>query len=302
MTTRRGILLAGGHGTRLAPLTRGTSKQLLPLFDKPMIYYPLTTLMRAGVREILVVTAADALPRYQALLGDGSAFGIELRYGLQAAPRGIAEALLIGASFIGGMPCVLALGDNLFHGQNLDAIIRRASERRRGATIIACSVAEPTNYGVVTLGDDGEPREIVEKPVAPTSDLAVTGLYFYDDSVVEIARALRPSARGELEITDVNRAYLARNRLTVEVLDRGTTWLDAGTPEALLAAANFVATTERLKGLKIGCPEAVAWEQGWIDGSALARQAALHVGTAYGEYLSRMLTDGDLVERTAVRA
>jgi glucose-1-phosphate thymidylyltransferase len=282
----RGIVLAGGKGSRLHPLTRVTSKHLLPVWDKPMIYYPLTTLMLAGIREILVISSPAELPRFRELLGDGGRLGLRVDYAAQPRPDGIAAALTLGAGFLDGQPCALILGDNLFYGVGLGGDLRRLVAENPGATVFAYHVRDPEHYGVVELDAGGRPLSIEEKPAAPRSPYAVTGLYLYDAGAVAIARELRPSARGELEITDVNRAYLARGTLRVHLLSRGTAWLDTGTPEALLEAANFVSVVERRQGLKVGCPEEVAFRQGWIDAAELGALAREAEGTEYGRYLT----------------
>ena len=287
--TRRGIILAGGNGTRLYPLTRAVSKQLLPLYDKPMIYYPLTTLMLAGVRELLVVTTPHDLPLFKRLLGDGSQWGLTLEYVEQFAPRGIAEALLLGEAFLDDAAPALILGDNLFYGEQLSGSLRAAAARATGATIFAHRVMDPSQYGVVELDPSGRPLGIEEKPTVPKSALAVTGLYFYARDAVQIARGLKPSARGELEITDVNRAYLDRGTLDVSLLGRGAAWLDTGTHEDLLEAAQFIRTVEKRQGLKIAVPEEVAWRLGWIEAAQVEQLAAPLAKTGYGQYLLELL-------------
>jgi glucose-1-phosphate thymidylyltransferase len=286
--TRRGILLAGGAGTRLHPATLVISKQLLPVYDKPMIYYPLSTLMLAGIRDILVISTPDDTPRFERLLGDGSRWGISIQYAVQPTPQGIAQAFLIGERFLNGNPSALALGDNLFHGHDLQRLLRRASSQTDGATVMAHAVQDPQRYGVIQLAPDGRPIALDEKPAVPRSNLAVTGLYFHDASVVKIACSLRPSARGELEITDINRAYLDAGTLRVEVMGRGLAWLDTGTHDSLLDAGQFIATLERRQGLKIACPEEIAFRQGWIDRERLEKLAAAISGSEYGRYLLRL--------------
>jgi glucose-1-phosphate thymidylyltransferase len=287
----KGIILAGGSGTRLAPMTQVQSKQLLPIYDKPMVYYPLSTLMLAGIRDILVISTPRDTPRFQELLGDGERWGLRLSYAVQARPEGIAQAFLLGQKFIGRDPVALVLGDNLFHGDNLGSLLKTAKNKKRGATIIAYPVDEPQRYGVVEFDQRGRPIGIEEKPKKPRSRYAVVGLYFYDHRVVEIASRLQPSARGELEITDVNRAYLMRGELEVIPMGRGYAWLDTGTPDSLLEASQFIETIERRQGLKIACPEEIAYRMGYIDAKQLKALARGFEGNAYGAYLLRVLQD-----------
>jgi glucose-1-phosphate thymidylyltransferase len=287
----RGIILAGGSGTRLYPITMGVSKQLLPVYDKPMIYYPLSTLMMAGIRDILVITTAHDAPAFHRVLGDGTAFGIDISYAVQDRPEGLAQAFIIGADHIGGGPVALALGDNIFHGPGLGTNLRRFQSLGGGA-IFAYWVANPSAYGVVEFSADGVALSLEEKPATPKSHYAVPGLYFYDNDVVEIARGLRPSDRGELEITDINRTYLNQGRLNVEVLARGSAWLDTGTFDSLLDASDYVRTLERRQGLKVGVPEEVAWRMGFIDGDQLAKRANALLKSGYGGYLLELLERG----------
>ncbi len=283
--TRKGILLAGGAGTRLYPATRAMSKQLVPVYDKPMVYYPLSTLMRAGIRDILLISTPKDLPRFEDLLGDGRRWGLNLRYAEQPEPKGIAQAFTIGADFIDGDDVCLILGDNIFHGEGLGEKLRRASSQPSGGTVFAYYVNDPERYGVVDFDAAGRALAIEEKPDVPPSNYAVTGLYFYDAGVVDVAEGLEPSDRGELEITDVNRHYLQRDELQVETLGRGMAWLDTGTHDSLLQAANFVQTIEARQGLKISCPEEIAWSQGWIDADDVVRIGRSMDNNAYGQYL-----------------
>ena len=287
----RGIVLAGGTGTRLWPITRSVSKQLLPVYDKPMVYFPLGTLMLAGIREVLVISTPQDLAGFERLLGDGSTWGMRIEYAVQAAPNGIAEAFIVGASFIAGEPAALVLGDNIFHGAGLGTQLRNL-QTIDGAHVFAYRVADPERYGVITLDDTGKPTALVEKPTSWVSGLAVPGLYFYGSDVVERAKALTPSARGELEITDLNRTYLNERRLSVTVLPRGTAWLDTGTVESLHDAATYVRVLEQRQGLKLGCVEEIAWRNGWIDDEQLAALARPLVQSGYGQYLLALLGAG----------
>jgi glucose-1-phosphate thymidylyltransferase len=288
---RKGIILAGGSGTRLYPVTQVVSKQLLPVYDKPMIYYPLSTLMLGGVRDILLVSTPEDTPRFAQLLGDGSQWGVSLSYAVQPAPEGLAQAFLIGRDFIGRDPSVLVLGDNIFYGHDLHVQLARADTRAAGATIFAYAVSDPERYGVVEFDARGRVVSLEEKPKRPKSRYAVTGLYFYDNRVVDVARELKPSARGELEITDVNRRYLEWAELDCEVMGRGMAWLDTGTHESLLEAAQYIETIERRQGLKIACPEEIAFRLGWIDAAALERLGTALAKSGYGQYLLGLLRD-----------
>jgi glucose-1-phosphate thymidylyltransferase len=287
----RGIILAGGSGTRLHPITQGISKQLVPVYDKPMVYYPLSTLMLAGIDEVLVITTPHDADQFARLLGDGSQFGISIRYAQQPRPEGLAQAFVIGADFLGGEPAALVLGDNIFYGPSLGSRLDRFAKIDGGA-VFAYWVAEPTAYGVIEFDAEGRALSLEEKPAQPRSNYAVPGLYFYSNDVVDYASELKPSARGELEITDLNRIYLDQGRLQVEVLPRGTAWLDTGTFDSLLDAGNYVHTLEARQGLKIGCPEEIAWRQGWLDDEALRERAAALTKSGYGRYLTEILQRG----------
>jgi glucose-1-phosphate thymidylyltransferase len=291
--TRKGIILAGGSGTRLYPVTQVVSKQLLPVYDKPMIYYPLSTLMLAGIRDILLISTPEDTPRFAQLLRDGAHWGLDIRYAVQPSPDGLAQAFIIGRDFIGGDSCVLVLGDNIFYGHDLQPQLLRATACKTGATIFAYPVADPERYGVAEFDRDGRVVSLEEKPHAPKSRYAVTGLYFYDNRVLDVARSLVPSARGELEITDVNRQYLAWNELTCEVMGRGMAWLDTGTHESLLEASQYIETIERRQGLKIACPEEIAFRMRYIDAAQLQKLGGAMAKNGYGRYLLSILDEPD---------
>ncbi len=290
-TQRKGIILAGGSGTRLHPATLAISKQLLPVYDKPMIYYPLSTLMLAGMRDILIISTPQDTPRFEQLLGDGNQWGLNLQYAVQPSPDGLAQAFVIGEQFLNGAPSALVLGDNIFYGHSLQPLLQRADTQRQGATVFAYHVQDPERYGVAEFDAQGKVLSLEEKPQQPKSSYAVTGLYFYDSQVVELAKALQPSPRGELEITDLNKLYLQQGQLNVQLMGRGYAWLDTGTHDSLLEAGQFIATIEQRQGLKVACPEEIAWRAGWIDAAQLQKLAQPLLKNGYGQYMQQLLKE-----------